>query len=133
MISPDGKIKSQFPVGASGDLGLDGKLWLANPDDKVFAQVDTKTHRLVHPFITVENGFNGERSAAGAIWAVDAKKPTLLKIDPVYGTITKIPLPADPGPDRLHRPRGVLSTRTGSVWVAERTRFSACDRRRRSL
>jgi ABC-type transport system substrate-binding protein/class 3 adenylate cyclase/tRNA A-37 threonylcarbamoyl transferase component Bud32 len=128
LISPSGKLQDQFPVGASGDLGLlGGKLWFANYDDKVIAQVDPAAHKLIHPFVSFENGFNGVAYGLGSIWAVDGKNPVLLKIDPGYGSITqKIPLPADRSQIDFTAPTGA-AVGAGSVWVAEANKVFRVD------
>jgi ABC-type transport system substrate-binding protein/class 3 adenylate cyclase/predicted Ser/Thr protein kinase len=119
FVSPAGKLEGQLPVSGAGSLGLvAGTLWFANSDDQTFERIDPRTRKLIHPFVSVQDGFGGAAFGYGGVWAVDGLKPVLLHVDPRYRTVQRIKLPADPGQIDLTAPTGA-AVGAGSVWVAE--------------
>jgi serine/threonine-protein kinase len=127
FVSPDGKLQGQLPVGGVGALGMLGKtLWFANESDKTFERIDPRKRKLIHPFVSIEDGFNGEGFGAGAVWAVDAIKPLLMRIDPHYLTIQRIPLPGKASDIDTTSPTGVAFG-AGSVWVADASKVFRVD------
>jgi peptide/nickel transport system substrate-binding protein len=117
-VSLTGHIEAQLPLGGPGEVHLgDGQLWFASWDDKTVNRIDVHTNQLVHPTIPIEDGIGGMTVGLGAVWVVDGKKPELLRIDPRYGTIQRIKLPAKAS-DIDHTASTEAAIGDHSVWVA---------------
>ena len=130
FVSASGKLEGQLPVSGSGPLGVLGNtLWFANADDKTLERIDLRTRKLIHPFVSIQDGFGGLATGLGAIWAVDAKEPALLRIDPRYLTIQRIPLPAKKSDIDFTAPMDV-EIGANSVWVAEANKVFRIDPQR---
>jgi len=118
FVSTSGKLEAQVAVNGAGPLGVVGNtLWFANGDDKTIERIDLRTHKLIHPFVSVEDGFGGAAFGLGAIWVVDGKEPVLLRIDPHFLTIERIRLPARASDIDFTAPTDA-KVGAGSVWVA---------------
>jgi ABC-type transport system substrate-binding protein/class 3 adenylate cyclase/tRNA A-37 threonylcarbamoyl transferase component Bud32 len=127
FVSPDGKLEDQLLVEASGDLGvLDNTLWFGNGDDKTVERIDLHTHKLIHPFVSVQDGIAGMAVGLGAVWVVNAREPELLRIDPRYRTVQRIPLPAKRSDIDFTAPTEA-EIGAGSVWVAEANKVFRID------
>src|SRR5262249_55429393 len=86
--------EGQLPVSGAGALGRIGNtLWFGNSDDKSVERIDARTRKLVHPFVSIQDGIAGMAVGLGAGWVVDGTDPVLLRVDPRYLTIQRIPLP----------------------------------------
>jgi ABC-type oligopeptide transport system substrate-binding subunit/class 3 adenylate cyclase/streptogramin lyase/tRNA A-37 threonylcarbamoyl transferase component Bud32 len=127
FISPTGKVDGQVPVSGSGPLGVLGNtLWFGNGDDKTLERIDLRTRKLVHPFVSIQNGFGGMAVGLGAIWVVDGKEPALLRVDPRFLTIERIRLPAKKS--EIDFTAGTeAAIGAGSVWVAEANKVFRVD------
>jgi serine/threonine-protein kinase len=127
FVSPTGTLQAQLPVSGSGALGLlDGTLWFANEDDKVLEPINPRTHELMHPFVSIQDGIAGMAVGLGAVWVVDGSEPTLLRVDPRYRTIERIPLPAKKADIDFTAPTQA-AVGAGSVWVAEADKVFRVD------
>jgi ABC-type transport system substrate-binding protein/class 3 adenylate cyclase/tRNA A-37 threonylcarbamoyl transferase component Bud32 len=119
FVSPTGHVEGQLPVSGSGTLGLlGGTLWFGNGDDKTVERIDPRTKELIHPFVSIQDGIADMTVGLGSVWVVDGKEPLLLRIDPRYRTIERIPLPAKRADIDFTAPTEVV-VGAGSVWVAE--------------
>jgi peptide/nickel transport system substrate-binding protein len=118
VVSPTGSVEAQLSLGGAGEVHLgQGYLWFGSWDDKTVERIDPRTHRLVHPFVSIQDGIAGMAVGLGAVWVVDGKKPELLRIDPRYLTIQRIPLPAEASQiDYTASTEAAVGA--GSVWVA---------------
>jgi ABC-type oligopeptide transport system substrate-binding subunit/class 3 adenylate cyclase/predicted Ser/Thr protein kinase len=127
FVSPAGKVLGQVPVNGSGDLGVLGRtLWYGDGADQTLERIDLRTRKPVHPFVAIEHGIASMATGFGAVWVVDAKKPTLLRIDPRFLSIERIPLPAKAGEIDFTAPTEV-TVGAGSVWVAEANKVFRVD------
>jgi len=118
VVSPAGHVEAQLPLGGAGEahLGL-GSLWFGSYDDKTVERIDLRTHKRVGSLVPIQDGIAGMAVGLGAVWVVDGTKPELLRIDPRYLTIQKIPLPAKQGQiDYTATTQATVGD--GSVWVA---------------
>jgi serine/threonine-protein kinase len=119
FVSTSGKVEDQVHITGLGPLGVLGDtLWFGNGDDKTLERIDLRTRKPVHPFVSVEHGIGGMAVGMGAVWVVDGKEPALLRIDPRYLTIQRIPLPAKKSDIDFTAPTDA-ALGAGSVWVAE--------------
>jgi serine/threonine-protein kinase len=118
VVGPAGQVDGQLPLGGAGEVHLGmGYLWFGSFDDKTVERIDPRTHRLVHPFVSIQDGIAGMTVGLGAVWVVDGAKPVLLRIDPRYLTIQRIPLPAAQSQiDYTASTQAAVGA--GSVWVA---------------
>ena len=112
-----GRLVGDVPAGPSVGFirfGL-GSVWEME-DSGVLLQIDPRT-RHVTDSIAVGVNPGDVAVGAGAVWITDKNSQTLLRINPQYGEITRIPLPAQ----GLSRPDvgGGVAIGAGSVWVAE--------------
>ena len=127
FVSPTGKVEGQLPVSGSGPLGLLGNtLWFANADDKTVERIEPRTRKLIHPFVSIQDGINGMAVGLGAVWVVDGSEPEVLRIDPRYLTIQRIRLPAKKGDIDFTAPTEA-AVGAGSVWVAEANKVFRID------
>src|SRR5205823_2412325 len=127
FVSPSGKVEAQLPVSGSGYLGLLGDtLWFGNGDDRTVERIDPRTKKLIHPFVSIQDGIAGMAVGLGAIWVVDGTEPLLLRIDPRYRTIERIPLPAKKADIDFTAPTEA-AVGAGSVWVAEANKVFRVD------
>jgi len=119
VISTSGKVEGQMHVTGLGPLAVMGHtLWFANSDDKTLERFDLRTRKAIHPFVSVQHGMGGMAVGLGAVWVVDGTEPALLRIDPRYLTIQRIPLPAKKTDIDFTAPTDA-AVGAGSVWVAE--------------
>ncbi len=133
FVSAAGKLEEQLPVGATGTLGrLGHTLWFANGDDKTLERIDVRTRKLVHPFVPVQEGINGFTVGLGAVWAVSASGPAVLRIDPHYLTVQRIRLPAKKSDIDFTAPTEAVIG-AGSVWVAEANKVFRIDPKARRV
>lgn len=133
FVSPDGKVTGQLPVSGGGDIGLlNGTLWFGNGDDKTVERIDPRTKKLIHPFVSIQDGIGGMAVGLGAVWVVDGSEPVLLRIDPRYRTIERIPLPAKKTDIDFTAPTEA-EVGAGSVWVAEANTVFRVDPNRREV
>ncbi len=118
VVSPTGHVEAQTPLGSAGEahLGL-GFLWFGSYTDKTVERVDLRTNKRVGSLIPIQDGIAGMTVGLGAVWVVDGTKPVLLRIDPRYLTIQRIPLPADQS-QIDHTAPTQAAVGDGSVWVA---------------
>jgi serine/threonine-protein kinase len=127
FVSPAGKVENQVAVGGLGDLGqLGNTLWVGNGDDKTLERIDLRTHELLHPFVSVQNGVADITAGLGAVWVVDGRDAALLRVDPQYLTIDRIPLPAKRSDIDFTAPTQTVIG-DGSVWVAEASKVFRVD------
>jgi ABC-type transport system substrate-binding protein/class 3 adenylate cyclase len=118
VVSPAGAVGTQLALGSAGEAHLgEGYLWYGSWDDKTVERIDLRTHRLVHPFVSIQDGIAGMAVGLGGVWVVDGTKPLLLRIDPHYLTIQKIRLPAQQSQIDYTAPTEAV-VGAGSVWVA---------------
>jgi serine/threonine-protein kinase len=133
FLSPTGEVEASVPAGGTGDLALLGRtLWLANFDDKTLERIDVRTHRLLHPFVSIQNGFGGTTAGFGAVWAVDGRDPVLHRVDPRYLTIDHIRLPIQKNQVDFTAPTEA-EVGAGSVWVAMASKVFRVDPRSRRV
>ena len=91
----------RFGGGFLWSMTVDGALEKVDPDSR-----DVRTIGVgVHP--------GGLAFGEGSVWVSDADAPTLLRVDPQYGSVDRIALPAEGGG------AGGLAVGAGSVWVAQ--------------
>jgi hypothetical protein len=136
FVSPTGKVEGQVPVNGSGALAVLGQtLWFGNGGDKTVERVDLQTRKLVHPFASVDSGIAAMTAGFGAVWVVDGIGPRLLRVDPRYLTIRRIPLPGDKGdidftamPPMCCRSRRSRPARQ-TLWPGSQTRGGDTDAR----
>jgi len=112
-----GRLVGDMPAGPSVGLvrsGL-GSLWEME-DSGVLLQINPRTRHLTRS-IAVGVAPGDVAVGEGAVWITDRNSQTLLRINPYYGEITRIPLPAS----GLSRPGvgGGVAVGAGSVWVAQ--------------
>jgi DNA-binding SARP family transcriptional activator/ABC-type transport system substrate-binding protein len=107
-----GELIGQVPGRRTALLRFgDDSLWSMTADgtlERIDPESRAVTRRLpvgVHP--------GGLAVGEGAVWVTDADSPTLLKVDPKYGSVNRIALPAKAGG------AGGVSVGAGSVWVAQ--------------
>jgi serine/threonine-protein kinase len=119
IVSPAGQVEGQLPLGSAGDvhLGL-GYIWFGSADDNTVERIDPRTHRLLHHFVSIQDGIAGMTVGLGAVWVVDGKQPVLLRIDPRYLTIQRIPLPHVQQSQIDYTAPTEATVGAGSVWVA---------------
>jgi ABC-type transport system substrate-binding protein/class 3 adenylate cyclase/tRNA A-37 threonylcarbamoyl transferase component Bud32 len=133
FVSPAGKILGQLPVGGGGALAkLGDTLWFANGDDKNLERIDAKSHKLLHPFVPIQDGINGFTAGFGALWVVSASRPALLRVDPHYLTVERIRLPAKKSDIDFTAPTEA-TIGAGSVWVAMANKVFRVDPRKRRV
>ena len=119
FVSTSGKVEDQVHITGLGPLGVLGHtLWFGNAIDKTLERYDLRTRKPIHPFISVQHGLGGMATGLGAVWVVDGGEPALLRVDPRYQTIQRIPLPADKSDIDFTAPTEA-AVGAGSVWVAE--------------
>jgi streptogramin lyase len=127
VVSPSGRVEGQLPVNGSGFLGLLGRtLWFGNGDDKTVERVDPRTRKLIHPFVSIQDGIAGMAVGLGAVWVVDGMEPLLLRIDPRYRTLERIRLPANKNDIDFTAPTEA-TVGAGSTWVAEANKVFRVD------
>jgi class 3 adenylate cyclase/tRNA A-37 threonylcarbamoyl transferase component Bud32/DNA-binding beta-propeller fold protein YncE len=127
FVSPSGKLEGQLPVSSQGDLGVLGNtLWFGNGDDKTLEPIDLRTRKLIHPFVPVQGGIAGMAVGLNAVWVVDGTEPVLLRIDPRYRTVKRIPLPAKKRDIDFTAPTEA-AIGAGAVWVAEANKVFRVD------
>jgi serine/threonine-protein kinase len=127
FVSPKGAVEGQIPVSSAGALSLDKHtLWFGNFSDKTVERIDTRSRRLIHPFVSIQDGIQAMVAGLGAVWVVDGSRPLLLRIDPRYLTIGRIPLPAKTSAIDFTAPSG-LAIGAGSIWVAEANKVFRID------
>jgi ABC-type transport system substrate-binding protein/class 3 adenylate cyclase/tRNA A-37 threonylcarbamoyl transferase component Bud32 len=127
FVSTSGKVVGQVPVSSTGGFGVLGKsLWFANDNDKTLERIDLRTRQLIHPFVSIQNGFGGMTTGLGAVWVVDGKESALLRVDPRYLTVQKIALHAKKSDIDFTAPTETI-TGAGSVWVAEANKVFRVD------
>jgi serine/threonine-protein kinase len=127
FVSPSGSVEGQLPVSAPGGLALlDETIWFANFEDNTLERIDPKTRRLVHPFLGIEDGIASMAVGLGGVWIVSATDAVLLRVDPQYRTIDRIPLPAEKGEIDFTAPTETV-VGAGSVWVAEANKVFRID------
>jgi serine/threonine-protein kinase len=118
IVSPSGRVETQLRLGGAGDAHLgEGYLWFGSFVDKTVERINPRTHRLVHPFVSIQDGIAGMAVGLGAVWVVDGTRPELLRIDPRYLTIQRIPLPVQQSEIDYTAPTEA-AVGAGSVWVA---------------
>jgi len=128
FVSPTGKVEGQLPVSGAGTLGRIGNtLWFGNFDDKSVERIDARTRKLVHPFVSIQDGIAGMAVGLGAVWVVDGTDPVLLRIDPRYLTIQRIPLPHVRRSDIDFTAPTEAAVGADSVWVAEANKVFRID------
>jgi serine/threonine-protein kinase len=118
LVSPSGKVEAQLPLGGPGEAHLgEGYLWFGSWEDKFVERINPRTHQIVHPSVPIQNGFAGMAVGLGGVWVVDGKKPELIRIDPTYLTLQRVPL--DIGDSQIdHTASTEVAVGAGSVWVA---------------
>jgi ABC-type oligopeptide transport system substrate-binding subunit/class 3 adenylate cyclase/streptogramin lyase/predicted Ser/Thr protein kinase len=127
FVSTSGTVQAQVPLnGVGATRALGHTLWVANGDDKTLERIDLRTRKLIHPFVSIEDGFGGMTVGFGAVWVVDGKEPKLLRIDPRYLTVEKISLPAKKSDIDFTAPTEA-TVGAGSVWVAEANKVFRVD------
>ena len=127
FVTPQGEVESQLPVSSAGELSLAGDtLWFGSHNDNTVERIDTRSRKLVHPFVSIQDGIQAMVAGLGAVWVVDGSKPLLLRIDPRYLTIQRIPLPAKRSDIDFTAPAGA-AVGAGSVWVAEANKVFRVD------
>ena len=112
LLDPStGELLGQVPVRRTMMLEFGGGfLWSVSPDgtlEKIDPRSRTIARRVgigVHP--------GGLAFGEGSVWVSDADSPTLLRIDPQYGAVERVELPAQGGAGRL-------AIGDGSVWVVQ--------------
>lgn len=112
-----GHLVGDVPAGPSVGFvrgGL-GSVWEME-DSGVLLQIDPRTRHLTS---SIAVGVNPGDVAVGegAVWVTDKNSQTLVRVDPRYGEITRIRLPAQ----GLSKPGtgGGVAVGAGSVWVAQ--------------
>jgi ABC-type transport system substrate-binding protein/streptogramin lyase len=112
-----GRLVGDLPAGPSVGFvrgGL-GSVWEMEGSG-VLLQINPRTRQLTR---SIAVGVNPADVAVGlgAVWVTDMNSQTLLRINPRYGQITRIRLPAQ----GLSRPGvgGGVAVGAGSVWVAQ--------------
>ena len=105
---------------------LDQTIWFGNFEDKTLERIDPKTRKLIHPFLGIEDGIASMAVGLGGVWIVSATDAVLLRIDPQYRTIERIPLPANKGDIDFTAPTETI-VGAGSVWVAEANKVFRID------
>ncbi len=92
-----------------------GSIWEME-DSGVLLQIDPRAHRVTRS-IAVGVAPGDVAVGEGSVWITDENSQTLLRVDPQYGAITRIRLPASglsaPGTG------GGVAVGAGSVWVAQ--------------
>jgi serine/threonine-protein kinase len=127
FVSASGKVTGQLPVSGAGPIGLLGNtLWFGNGDDRTVERIDPRTKKLIHPFVSIQDGIAGMAVGLGAVWVVDGTEPLLLRIDPRYRTIERIRLPAKKSDIDFTAPTEA-AVGAGSVWVAEANKVFRVD------
>ena len=111
-----GELLGQVPATRTALLRFgDGFLWSMSADGTL-EQIDPDDHEVIRR-ISVGVHPGGLAVGEGSVWVTDADSPTLLRIDPRYGSVDSIAL----RPKRLRDPAGAggVSVGAGSVWVAQ--------------
>jgi ABC-type transport system substrate-binding protein/class 3 adenylate cyclase/tRNA A-37 threonylcarbamoyl transferase component Bud32/streptogramin lyase len=127
FVSPSGTLQGQLPVSSEGNLGVLGHtLWFGNGADKALEPIDLRTQKLIHPFVPIQGGIAGMAVGLNAVWVVDGTEPVLLRIDPRYRTVKRIPLPAKKSDIDFTAPTEA-EIGAGSVWVAEANKVFRVD------
>jgi ABC-type oligopeptide transport system substrate-binding subunit/class 3 adenylate cyclase/tRNA A-37 threonylcarbamoyl transferase component Bud32 len=127
FVSTSGKVEDELPVSGPGPVGrLGHTLWFGNGDDKTVERVDLRTRKLIHPFVSIQDGVADMAVGLGAAWVVDGTEPLLLRVDPRYLTIQRIPLPAKKSDIDFTAPTEA-AVGAGSVWVAEANKVFRID------
>ena len=106
-----GELLGQVPVRRTMMLELGGGFLWSMSADGTLEQIDPESQVVkrttgvgVHP--------GGLAFGDGSVWVTDADSPTLLRIDPRYGSVERVELPAKGGAGRL-------AVAAGSVWVVQ--------------
>ena len=123
LLSPTGEVEASVPAGGTGDLAL----LRAHAVAGQLQQQDARAHRraacrLLHPFVSIQNGFGGTTAGFGAVWAVDGRDPVLAPRRSALPDDRPHPA-ADPEGTRSTSPhrrrRRSARARCGSPWPAE--------------
>jgi virginiamycin B lyase len=106
----DKRIQVGAPVGPRWFASDGQSLWVHEPTSLV--RVDLKTSAITGqvPMNSIDYGYVA--TGAGAVWQTDFDRDTVVRIDPVDGKVTSIPLPVGSAPE------GVAVT-ANAVWVAD--------------
>jgi DNA-binding SARP family transcriptional activator/ABC-type transport system substrate-binding protein/streptogramin lyase len=107
-----GELLGQVPVRRTALLAFgEGFLWSMSADGTL-ERIDPVSHSVVRRIgVRVHPG--GLAVGEGSVWVTDADSPTLLRVDPLYGSVGPIALPAKAGG------AGGVAVGAGSVWVAQ--------------
>jgi DNA-binding SARP family transcriptional activator/ABC-type transport system substrate-binding protein len=112
LDSSTGQLLGQVPARRTALLRFGGGFLWSMSVDGALEKIDPTSRKVVRTIgVGVHPGglAYGERS----VWVTDADSPTLLRIDPRYGSVERIKLPAAGGG------AGGLSVGAGSVWVVQ--------------
>jgi DNA-binding SARP family transcriptional activator/ABC-type transport system substrate-binding protein len=107
-----GELLGQVPAGRTALLRFgDGFLWSISADGTL-EKIDPRSRRVVRRAgIGLHPG--GLAFGEGSLWVSDSDAPTLLRIDPKYGSVERVELPAKGGG------AAGLAVGAGSVWVVQ--------------
>ena len=128
LVSANGEVKGQIPVGG-GEVDVvhgAGGYWVANGIDQTIGRLDFKTRTVRKPLISFGIKIGGVAAGAGSLWVEQEDAPTLIKIDPRYGTKTSFQLPGDRGQIDTTAPQGIAVC-GGWVWVATANKVFKVD------
>ena len=108
----NGKLLGQVPARRSALLLFGGGFLWSMSIEGTLEKIDPDRRAVVRTMgVGVDPG--GLAFGEGSVWVSDADGPTVLRVDPRYGSIDRIGLPAEGGG------AGGLSVGAGSVWVAQ--------------
>jgi YVTN family beta-propeller protein len=116
------KVVAEVPVGVNPvSIALaDGRVWVANEEDRTVSEIDARTRRLVGT-IALDGAPTGIAAAGGFVWVLNAATPEnttpgveVTKINPRFGDIVdRIPTDLSYG----EVIEGSLAVADGSAWV----------------
>ena len=111
-------VLGQVPIGsgprfaAAGPLAGRPEVWVANVVDRSLTAIDARTRQPIPPLVALGAPPAGIAVGAGAVWASEATRAEIVRIDPRYHGLRRIRLPGGPGATA-----GPIAVGDGSVWV----------------
>jgi serine/threonine-protein kinase len=123
-FTADGKLAANVPTGVDtfDQHYLDGFVWSLN-DGGSLVKIDPRKREVVQAVPIGHDG--GVTTGGGAVWVASADKPEIIRVNPQYGSTTRIPLPKLEDGTPLS-PRG-LAYGGGSLWVGQGPRILRLD------
>ncbi|HET7170186.1 MAG TPA: ABC transporter substrate-binding protein [Gaiellales bacterium] len=103
--------RGAVPVGATTFEQRGGVGWLWSMADGELLRIDPRTRRVAHRYPV--GAIHQWTVGAGAVWLTSADHPVILRVQPTFDRISRIPLPSGGGTG------DGIALGDGSIWVAQ--------------